>query len=221
MNRLKSRWLLIPAAGFAFAAVAVGAFAVGTGASFADGGARDGFAARVASILGLEESAVSDAMSRAKRELRGERMQAALDDKVSDGDITQAQADEYLAWIADAPDWAGERGHGRHHLAKRANSDNLRSALDAKVSSGDITQAQADEYLAWMDAAPAWMEDAVARARQGKLDRLQDALDDKVSDGVITQAQADEYLARAQSGRGFRGGKGHHHRLGHKRGWRF
>lgn len=192
MNKLKSRWLLIPAAVFAFAAVAVGAFALGTGASFADGGDRDGFAARVASILGLEESAVSDAMSRAKRELRGERMQAALDGKVSDGDITQAQADEYLAWIDAAPDWAGERGHGRHHFAKRASSDNLRSALDAKVSNGDITQAQADEYLAWMDAAPGWMEDAVARARQDKLDRLQDALDDKVSDGVITQAQADE-----------------------------
>ena len=219
MNRLKSRWLLIPAAVFALAAVAVGAFAVGTGASFADGGARDGFAARVASILGLDETAVSDAMTRAKRELRSERMRDALDDKVSDGGITQAQADEYLAWMDDAPDWAG--GHGRHHLAKRASSDNLRSALDAKVSSGVITQAQADEYLAWVDAAPDWVEDSIARARQDKLDRLQDALDGKVSDGVITQAQADDYLARAQSGRGFRGGKGHHHRFGHKRGWRF
>ena len=218
MNRLKSRWLLIPVAVFALAAVAVGAFAVGAGESFADGGARDGFAARVASILGLDEAAVSDAMSQAKRELRAEKTQDALDDKVSDGDITQAQADEYLAWLDAAPDWASGHGRGGRHFAKRANSDRLQDALDRKVSSGDITQTQADEYLAWAESAPDWMEDAMSRARQAKLDRLQDALDAKVSDGVITQAQADRYLARAESGRGFRGKWG---RFGHKRGWRF
>ena len=216
MNRLKSRWLLIPVAVFALAAVAVGAFAVGTGASFADGGSRDGFAARVASILGLDEAAVSDAMSQAKRELRAEKTQDALDAKVSDGDITQAQADEYQAWLDAAPDWAS--GRGGRHFAKRADSDRLQDALDRKVSSGDITQAQADEYLAWAQSAPDWIEDAMSRARQAKLDRLQDALNAKVSDGVITQAQADRYLARAESGRGFRG-KGHG--FGHKRGWRF
>ena len=219
MNRLKSRWLLIPVAVFALAAVAVGAFAAGTGTSSAhfSAGDGDGFAARVASILGLDETAVSDAMSQAKREMRAEKAQDALDDKVSAGDITQAQADEYLAWLDSAPDWAS--GHGGRHFAKRANSDRLQDALDRKVSSGDITQAQADEYLAWADSAPDWIEDAIARARQAKTDRLQDALDAKVSDGVITQAQADRYLARAESRRGFPG-KGHH-RFGHKRGWRF
>lgn len=121
MNRLKNRWLLIPAAAFAFAAVAVGAFAAGTGVSSAHFSADgDGFAARVASILGLDADDVGDAMARAKREMRSDALQSALDAKVAAGDITQAQADEYAAWVEDAPAWAedGRFGHRGGHGKK-------------------------------------------------------------------------------------------------------
>ena len=132
MNRLKSRWLIVPFGVLALAAVVVGAFAAtGGGALFADSDADsdadadgDGFAARVADILGLEESAVSDAMAQAKREMRSEALRSALDAKVEAGDITQEQADEYFEWAESAPEWAagahfgrgdrdGRRGHGK------------------------------------------------------------------------------------------------------------
>ena len=132
MNRLKSRWLLVPVGVFALAAVVVGAFAAtGAGGLYADSDANgdedadgDTFAARVADILGLEESAVSDAMAQAKREMRSEALRSALDAKVEAGDITQEQADEYFEWAESAPEWAqgahfgrgdrdGRRGHGK------------------------------------------------------------------------------------------------------------
>lgn len=128
MNRLKNRWLLIPVGVFALAAVVVGALAAGGGALSADSDEDadgDSFAARVATILGLEESAVSDAMAQAKREMRSEALRDALDAKVEAGRITQEQADEYFEWAESAPEWAegghhfgrgdrdGRRGHGK------------------------------------------------------------------------------------------------------------
>ena len=132
MNRLKSRWLLVPFGVFALAAVVVGAFAAtGAGGLYADSDANgdedsdgDTFAARVAAILGLDESTVSDAMAQAKREMRSEALRSALDAKVEAGHITQEQADEYFEWAESAPEWAagahfgrgdrdGRRGHGK------------------------------------------------------------------------------------------------------------
>ena len=127
LNRLKSRWLLIPVGVFALAAVVVGALAASGGALSADDDEDadgDGFAARVATILGLEETAVSDAMAQAKREMRSEALRDALDAKVEAGRITQEQADEYFEWAESAPEWSegghfgrgdhfGRRGHGK------------------------------------------------------------------------------------------------------------
>ena len=128
MNRLKRRWLLVPVGVFALAAVVVGALATGAGGLSADGDEDadgDTFAARVATILGLDEATVSDAMTQAKREMRSEALRDALDAKVEAGHITQEQADEYFDWAESAPEWAeggrhfgrgdhdGRRGHGK------------------------------------------------------------------------------------------------------------
>ncbi|MYB76132.1 MAG: hypothetical protein F4X83_03355 [Chloroflexi bacterium] len=64
--------------------------------------------ARVATILGLEEQQVQDAFDRARQEIRDERFEEMigqrLDTLVESGRITQEQADEMRAWYAERPD---------------------------------------------------------------------------------------------------------------------
>ena len=64
----------------------------------------------------------------------------------------------------------------------------LQAKLDAMVESGKITQEQADEYKAWVEAKP---EGAFWGFRRWKVDA--DDLDSLVESGKITQEQADSY----------------------------
>jgi hypothetical protein len=68
---------------------------------------REGFAGRVAAILGLETETVQSAMTRAHAELREERIQAHIQRLVDGGRLTPEQAEEYLEWFEARPDWAG------------------------------------------------------------------------------------------------------------------
>ena len=116
INRLKSRWVLIPAA---FIVLAIGVLGAGVVAAQAvnEDSHKDRFTARVAEILGLDETDVKDAMTQAKRQLYDEAVQAKLDAMVAAGEITQDQADEYKTWIDSRPEGLGDRGwfgRGRH-----------------------------------------------------------------------------------------------------------
>ena len=88
-----------------------------------------GLIARVANILGLEEQQVQDAFDQAQQELRDERFEEMvgqrLDALVESGRITQEQADELREWYAERPDsfWlagSSARGgkDGRDHGSK-------------------------------------------------------------------------------------------------------
>jgi hypothetical protein len=121
---MKKRWIVLTAT---VAILALGALM--TGAAFAQEADSDGksgvgkLGARVAQILGLDESEVNDAIRQARTELRNEATQAKLDKMVEAGKITQEQADEYLAWFESRPSdgprlgsrgFGGKRGrHGR------------------------------------------------------------------------------------------------------------
>jgi len=116
---MKKRWLFIP---LLLALLACG---VTAGAILAFGGG-DGdspvksFASRVAGILGLEESKVQNAFNQAVNEARLDHLTRKLDRLVTDGSITQEQADEYLSWFQARPDGVlpgpHSRGFGRHGL---------------------------------------------------------------------------------------------------------
>ena len=108
------------------------------------------FAAKVASILGLEADDVENAMEQAREELADEALADKLDELVEKGTITQAQADEYESWIESRPDGFKLRGW--------PGGDTLDAKLDAMVESGDITQAQADEYKTWIESKPDSLE---------------------------------------------------------------
>lgn len=87
-------------------------------------GTSKSFAARVAGILGIEETKVEDAMKQARTEMQDEAVKGKLDALVAAGRLTQAQADEYLAWYNERPEgirlpgFFGGRGHHHHHHGK-------------------------------------------------------------------------------------------------------
>ena len=191
-------------------------------------------------IGGDQSAALAEALGITAEELQAayaEAAQAALDQAVADGLITQAQADEMAA-----------RGLGRggmFHFGGRGmtgdvdsaalladalgiSADELEAAqneaeaavLAAAVEAGSITQAQADE----IQARSALQDYVAPRVQQA----LEDAVAAAVEDGIVTQEQADAFLQGGLRGfgRGFggdmdggmfggRGGHGGHGGRGH------
>ena len=58
---------------------------------------------RLAEKLGIPEAQLKDAMQAANREMQNEAIAKRLAKLVTDGKLTQAQADEYLAWWNSRP----------------------------------------------------------------------------------------------------------------------
>ena len=122
-------------------------------------GVKDEVMGRVAEILGIEQSALEDAFDQAlteQAEAKGAEMLASLVEK---GILTQEQADAYQAWLDARPDGdlpvmgalgVFSRGKGPGRLGE----DKAAGLLAKLVESGELTQAQADAYQAWLDAMP-------------------------------------------------------------------
>ena len=66
--------------------------------------------AKVATILGVDQNKVQAAFDQAQQEIRSETLNARLAQLVTDGKITQAQADAYKIWMNSKP--AGIDGIG-------------------------------------------------------------------------------------------------------------
>ena len=60
--------------------------------------------ARVAEKLGIDQQKLEDAFAQAQSEMRTEALQNRLQSLVSQGKITQPQADDYLNWWEAKPD---------------------------------------------------------------------------------------------------------------------
>ena len=128
--------------------------------------------------------------------------QAALDQAVADGLITQAQADAMAARGLGGGFHFGGRGMGMGDVDEQAlladalgiTADELQAAqakaeaaqLAAAVEAGTLTQEQADALQAERD-----LRDYVApRVQQA----LEDAVAAAVDEGIVTQEQADAFL---------------------------
>jgi hypothetical protein len=113
---MRKRWIYVTVmAGLLTLAVTGGVAA----ANFGGGGAADDMKTRAAEILGVEPQVLSDALKQAREEVKEAQLQARLDEAVTEGLITQEQADEYLTWLQDRPDGIdrdfgrpGRREHG-------------------------------------------------------------------------------------------------------------
>ena len=124
---MKRRWLIVSAVVGLLAVAIVGAGIVAAQSSDGDS-AVSAFSARVAAILGLDEQTVDDAITQARKELKEERLQERLDEKVAAGAITQEQADEYMAWIQSKPEGFhegrfGKGDHGKGHRHGKGDRD--------------------------------------------------------------------------------------------------
>lgn len=141
-----------------------------------------GVISRVAIILGLEEQQVQDAFDQARQELRDERFEEMvgqrLDALVASGRITQEQADELREWYASRPDsfWlaaGSDRGkdasrHKGRQFGARGRGSQIEQLKSAKfrvdggfgmyvsglLEKGLITQEQADEIRGMYAAEP-------------------------------------------------------------------
>ena len=118
---------------------------------------------RVAEILGIERGDLDTAMETARSEYREAKHDEKLAALVEQGVITQAQADEIDAWHDARPDVMDDikgygRGVGRGSMPP-VDDDAVAARLSALVEQEVITQADADEILAWHDAKPEYLDD--------------------------------------------------------------
>ncbi len=190
----KKHWLI---GLFALMALVIG---VGAGTALAQEGGNDekspirGVISRVANILGLDEQQVQDAFDQAQQELRDERFEEMIGQRLADlvesGQITQEQADELREWYTARPDsfWlAGGTQRGKNGFMDRGHTVGGRGFFSAKGQSGAMTGMSEERLTAYLDSL--------------------------VESEQITQAQADEirnlHSSRVQGfGRSFERGKG-------------
>ncbi|MHB8085175.1 MAG: hypothetical protein ACYDHZ_05085 [Dehalococcoidia bacterium] len=160
----------------------------GFGAMFSDN-----LTAKVATILGIDKTKLTDAYQQAEKELAGDRMNNMFAQWVTDGKLTQAQADSYKAWLASKPD----------NVPLFFGSDNTTrdsDMLNRLLKDGKLTQAQFDSATAWLTAKPAVdlpkpqrPAKAPADISKNKSSWSTDMLDKLLKDGKITQATYDAY----------------------------
>lgn len=159
-----------------------------SGAAFAHGGVQGGngdtFLDKLAAKLGVERSALDEAMSEARGEVKTEALDARLAAAVTAGAITQAEADEIKAWTDARPESAegllpgggmspghGHRGPGMGHHGRGHGSGHGRGhgmtvpyggigdRLEALVEAGTLTQEEADAIQSWLDSRPDALDD--------------------------------------------------------------
>ena len=110
----------------ALVAVAFLAAVVGTSVAFAgspdgdvdtDGGPRQVFIDKVATILDLEEDQVADAFGQARQEMFQEAQEQRLQKAIENGLITEEEATQIREWWQDRPDALQNLGQrGRHQI---------------------------------------------------------------------------------------------------------
>lgn len=140
-----------------------------------DGNPRHGFASRVAAILGLGEDKVQDAFGQASQEMQDEGFQQKMGQLFENGKLTQEQSDEYTNWFLSRPEGLGYGlgfigGPGRGHAFGRfgMNSDRM---LDRMVKMGKISEEQAQDYSAWLEARPEGPDFGEKGRMMGKFNR--------------------------------------------------
>ena len=107
---------------------------------------------RVASILGLDEKEVDDAIKQAREELRDEAIQTRLNALVEKGLLTQEEADQKLDSLRSDQVTSTTKDYGglfKKHAKKEIGSfdGGIEAYLSTLVEKGLLTQEQADEKL--------------------------------------------------------------------------
>ncbi len=89
--------------------------------------------ARVAGILGIEQQTLQDAVTQARTDMRSEALDNSLKSLVDQGKITQAQADQYKAWVKAKPDMSQSQQQLKDWMQARPGiSPELKAWQDAR-----------------------------------------------------------------------------------------
>lgn len=160
---------------------------------------KDNHTALLAEALGITEEELQTAITTARN--------AAIDQAVTDGRITQEQADE-LKSREGGPGIGKEGSKEALAAALGITVEELETAqqtvraqmIAEEVAAGNITQEEADLMTA-REAVHGYLEERLQSA-------YEEAVAQAVADGAITQEQADLLLSQ-EAGRGF-GGPGMH-----------
>jgi len=159
-------------------------------------GMGDNLTAKAAQILGIDKAKLTDAFKQAASILETERMNQMFAAWVSAGKLTQAQADQYKAWLASRPDGIP----GMFFGSDNATRDN--EMMSRLLKDGRMTQAQYDAMKAWLAKKPAFdlpKPEKPANALSGDIrprgfpGLSTEMLDQLLKDGKITQATYDAY----------------------------
>ena len=103
---------------------------------------------RVAQILNIDKQKLADAFKQAGTELAQTRMDDMFAKWVTDGKLTQAQADQYKAWLKGKPADIPGFGFGSGDMTR---DNDMMSKL---LQDGKLTQAQYDAWKTWMGQKP-------------------------------------------------------------------
>ena len=146
---MKKRWLVALLVGVLALSITGGAVLAQDNGTGTDTPLKS-FASRVATILGLEETQVQDALKQAATEMQDEALQRKLDKLVEKEKLTQEQADDYKEWYDSRPEgmFPGKQA------ATEMQDEALQRKLDKLVEKGKLTQEQADAYKQWYLARP-------------------------------------------------------------------
>ena len=126
---------------------------------------------RVAKILEIDVTELGYALQKAGKEHKTAERDARLEQSVTDGKITQKEADEIRDWLDDRPEVLYQlKGKGGYHRAKGDSSGGgLEVRLAELVEDGTITKAEADTALSWSaDRPEAMSEIRPERAERGE-----------------------------------------------------
>jgi hypothetical protein len=142
--------ILLAAAGLLAVAVLIAGVATTVNADDGNKGIRGPFGGnvieRAAQILGIDKQKLIDAFKQAGTETAKKNQDDRFAKWVTDGKLTQAQADQYKAWLAARP--AEVPMFGFFDAAKGTQ------VLDTLLKNGKITQAQYDTAKAWLAQKP-------------------------------------------------------------------
>jgi hypothetical protein len=105
---------------------------------------------RVAQILSIDKQKLSDAFKQAGSELAQKRMDDMFAKWVTDGKLTQAQADQYKAWLKAKPEGVPGFGMGS------GNATRDTEMMSKMLADNKITQAQYDAWKTWIGQKPAF-----------------------------------------------------------------
>ncbi|MBA31349.1 MAG: hypothetical protein CL748_02315 [Chloroflexi bacterium] len=166
----------------AFTAGLLGALSI-VGATFANEGEnkKDNFQARVAELLGIEHETYSAAIKTAKEEFKLVEQEERLEDlkeklsaAVSEGKITEDEANDKLESITAIHDWINSEPEAMELLKEAKKSVEMKEIsideiLSILVSEGSITQEESDNITVWMDSKPEDMEYIKDKKSKGKM----------------------------------------------------